>query len=198
MQVATTRLCICLPHAIPVAIISSSIHLIAFVFFGGMHVFYGMEWTEEQQQLFCDLVLEVAIHQCKASTVPAFALGLAPAYQAAGLPAPSLEWVQNGVPATVGDWLEAALDGQFHHVTKPPRWLDEPHWPFFHGMPMEFVHQFSMPETEVEEAGQIYVFSARRPNEDGHSFTLVYKLVKQTRAGEGTDLLHALDADREE
>lgn len=150
--------------------------------------------AKEQQEIFGELALVVALRTYQASITPGFGGQLYEAYRAEGLPLPTATWEEEGAPEALVDWLTAAMDGLFESVTVPPVWLGEPHWPFFQGAAMTFVHQFSMPETDYEPAGQIYVFSGARVNDEDDSFTVVYKMIKQTPGDEGSELLEAIGA----
>jgi len=84
-------------------------------------------------------------------------------------------------------WLKKRLANAFPWVSRPPRWLDEPEWPYFLGKPMVFVGQLTVPATQIARelaaAGdEVYVFTAREYEGITRNWGIVYTTVSQSRA----------------
>ncbi|MHC5542822.1 hypothetical protein ACYOEI_31745 [Singulisphaera rosea] len=43
-------------------------------------------------------------------------------------------------------WLEDQVIEFYRSLVNPPKWLQDPEWPFFGGKPMQFVGQVDLPE----------------------------------------------------
>lgn len=80
------------------------------------------------------------------------------------------EYVAEGKPKGLKEWLAPRLAGEFVWVTAPPIWVEgEPSWPFEGGRPMVFVAQLSLEKGPITEKHlswdeEIYLFGSRVPS----------------------------------
>jgi len=82
-------------------------------------------------------------------------------------------------------WLRARLLDVFPCAQRRPVWIESlPMWPFRQGIPMAFVDQMAVPESErartlLSPSSELYVFGARVKSEYG--WEMVYQVVQQVR-----------------
>ncbi|HEY0274434.1 MAG TPA: hypothetical protein VGC22_14670 [Chitinophaga sp.] len=145
--------------------------------------------TEQQRNVFSAALGIVAGKFYQATTTPEFAATFFPAFQAAGLEKPTIDWIRKDIPSKVKSWLKDILKNQFRSVAKPPRWVDEPYWVFYENRPMVFQQQVTLPEADDMEGGELYIFSIVHPTPDGAGKMQSYRMIKQTKKGEGTELI---------
>lgn len=92
------------------------------------------------------------------------------------------EYRAAGASQDAEGWLQGAFASLFLWVSKPPRWVEEPAWPFLEGNPMIFISQSALPDNDVvaqrlAARNELYLFGARVPA--GAHFSLKFEVVTQ-------------------
>jgi len=91
-------------------------------------------------------------------------------------------------PKDVSGWLKSRLREAFVYAEHPPKWLDEPEWPFAGGKPMAFICQYHIPVVNELKGGfigdlHLFVFAAKLPVTVGahDGWRTEYKVVEQSK-----------------
>ena len=78
------------------------------------------------------------------------------------------------------DWLRKALENSFVSMDTPPKWIGEPFWAFLDGIPMAFLHQFTIStkaqHLKLSLGYTVYVFGGRKICGNGEKSS-AYKLI---------------------
>jgi len=94
------------------------------------------------------------------------------------------EYQSSGSP-NLDDWLRGRLAALFRWVLHPPKWINEPEWPFDGDIPFVFIEQFELPSNEVTENllttdEVLYLFGRRVPSDNG-GYSMDYRVISQLR-----------------
>lgn len=143
--------------------------------------------------LFSSVVIEIASKKFNAGVsheeAEPFVKALYEKYIGLNLPQPDLTWI-SATPKSAKAWVADELEGKFTSYGQRPRWLHEPSWRYLNGVPMSFVHQFSVEAGGDDYYGGVmtYVFFGRSfiGEED---WELVVKMIQQDEDEAGSTFL---------
>lgn len=109
------------------------------------------------------------------------------------------EYIADGSPHDRKKWITQRLAESFVYMVEKPKWKGEPTWPYYHGEPMVFLHQFQIPlSAKLQLKGRfpmgetIYVFGSKNPPnpQDGEAWSVVYKLIAHDYTGDFVHVEH--------
>jgi hypothetical protein len=93
------------------------------------------------------------------------------------------EYVSDGKPKKLKQWIRQRLAPIFISADEPPRWLEDiPNWPWLNGKPMVFLDQMTVPDNEITKSHatantELYVFGLRVPSSGG--WKMEYRVIEQ-------------------
>ena len=89
-------------------------------------------------------------------------------------------------------WIEDRLLNEFNFMIIPPKWVGEPRWAYFKGVPMVFLSQFKIAHSDKKMIKKfpigdtVYIFGSKNPPNpnQGESWEITYRITVQTEEGE--------------